>query len=799
VAAREGGALSLKAEGRRQKAELLLCAAFAVWGLTIAIALLVVWRRPAPPDQMMGLAKVLGFDASGPMRWMLGLMILPVVVPLVMRPIARLLANGEAWARNTAMLAPLVTLWLVTAQMSVARAIVPCAIAILVCTLGVGWNRLPFQPRVNEKAEALPPHSIGLGFTRTDVVLVPVFLTTLLALIDVAPKLSVFDCVPIAALIIFSIRFAVTFIPSPMPPGLAFLVAPLALVLQTGFFARDQRYFGWHALIVAVVSPFLVRLFVKNRRRATTALTMIVFPLALFAYWNAMNTTTAEGKPRANFFEDGHALLPASEYLRGELPYRDILPAHGLIEDGFFDDLVFQTGEVNAGRRTKAREVIGTLNAFALYALAWAVTGSAEAALLSVVLSIMMGLFAPTIRMLPPIATLAYIAGAVRWRRPRWWAYAAFGTVVCGATSLDFGAYAFATLLIALIRNAVILSRVDGEGPPDSSASRAIGRRSFAVFAAQDDSKYAAIGLLAGVIPLFLTFAVLGILDDFFRGTFVEVLAVAPAYTTGFYHLPEAMLENAFFPEVLAALLDSQSVLFLAWPLVAVFTGVAITRRWPRRFEPFVLLGLWSVLTGISYAERGHRYFGMAFVVMFVTIAWRLLRRQKALAIAMIVIAFVIARPTTHLAVVGTNRAKRGPPADWVEIRDVPRARGAYWHTSDAAAIASVKKYLDLSLAPDETFLDFSNSGTLYFLFRRDCPIREYEVAFHQTDAQQREVIRRIELNPKVRAALLPSTPHGRFAVDIPNAWRAPLVDQYIRTHFELDFEEGEVQFWRRR
>ena len=729
-----------------RRRELLLSGAFAVWGLTIAIALLVVWRRPAPPDQMMGLAKTLGFDAHGPMRWIAGMMLLPAVVPLVLRPVARLLAGGSAWARHTAMLAPLGTLALVMAQMSVARAIVPCAIAIAVCTLLRNIN----------------PH-----FTRTDVVLVPVFLTTLLALIDVAPGLSVFDCVPIAVLVIFAVRFAVTLIPSPLPPAFAFLVAPLALVLQTGFFARDQRYFGWHALFVVIVSPFVVRLLLKNRRRATTALTMVVFPLALFAYWNAMSLTTAEGKPRVNFFEDGHSLLPASEYLRGELPYRDILPAHGLVEDGFFDYLVFQTGEVNAGRRTKAREVIGTLNAFALYALAWAVTGSAEGALLSVVLSIMMGLFAPTIRMLPPIATLALIAGAVRWRRPRWWAYAAFGTVVCGATSLDFGAYAFLTLIVAIVRT-----------------PRAL--------------KPAAIGLAAGAVPLFLTFAVLGILDDFLRGTFVEVLAVAPAYTTGFYHLPGAMIANPHFPEVISAALDWQSVLFVAWPVIAVFTGVAITRRWSRRFEPFVLLALWAVLTGISYAERGHRYFGMAFVVLFVTITVRLLRRRNALAIAMIVIAFVIARPTTHLAVVATNRAKRSPPADWVEIRDIPRARGALWHASDAAAIASVKKYLDLSLAPDETFFDFTNSGTLYFLFRRDCPIRQYEVAFHQTDDLQREVIRRIESNPKVRAVLLPSTPHGRFAVDIPNAWRAPLVEQYIREHFELDFEEGEIQFYRR-
>jgi molybdopterin-guanine dinucleotide biosynthesis protein A len=41
--------------------------------------------------------------------------------------------------------------------------------------------------------------------------------------------------------------------------------------------------------------------------------------------------------------------------------------------------------------------------------------------------------------------------------------------------------------VIAVDRPRVILSRGDDEGPPDSNASRAIGRRSFAVSAAQDD------------------------------------------------------------------------------------------------------------------------------------------------------------------------------------------------------------------------------------------------------------------------------------------------------------------------
>ena len=46
--------------------ETLLSAAFAVWGLAIAISLASVWSQPAPPGQLPGLATRFGFDADGP-------------------------------------------------------------------------------------------------------------------------------------------------------------------------------------------------------------------------------------------------------------------------------------------------------------------------------------------------------------------------------------------------------------------------------------------------------------------------------------------------------------------------------------------------------------------------------------------------------------------------------------------------------------------------------------------------------------------------------------------------------------
>jgi hypothetical protein len=737
---------------RAARRELLLSIAFALWGLAIAIAMVSVWDRPAPPDQLPGVAKVLGFDAHGPFRWVAGLMLLPIVLPLLLRPVARRLGSGTSWAFRAVLVAPVVTLWLVTVHRSVFWATVPCAIVIAACTLL--RNR-------------------ELGFTRRDVVLIAAFLPTLLAIVDINPGFPADGAIYIAALLILGIRIAITFIPSPLPPALAFLAAPLGLVLQTGFFARDQRYFGWHALAIVVITPFVLRLVLRNARRATQILVFVVYPLALYSYAQALSLGTAEGKPRVDFFEDSHALLPASEYLRGERPYRDILPAHGLIEDGLFDVAAMQFGEVNLGTRGKARAVVGYLVIVALYAVAFSATGSAEGAFFAVLLALMTGAFTGNIRFLPALITLALIAAAVRRRRPWLFAWAGFGTVFCGFTSLDFAAYAFVTLLVAVLR----------------SRDRHLA------------AKRAAMGIAAGLVPMALILAVFGILDDFLRGTFVETLAAGPAYTMNFFTPPAAMASVSAFPDVLAVLLNRDVFAYLAWCVAALFLGVTVTRRVSRRLEPIVIVAVFIVATAVSYAERHHLYFEILAPVLAVAlILWLLRRRYTALAVVTIVAAIALAAPTTHLGVIGWMRGMRGPAEPgWAELTPIPRARGAYIHERDAAAINSVGKYLALSLQPDETFFDFTNSGLLYFLFRRDCPIRQYEVAFYETEELQRDVIRRIESNPKVRAVLVPSTPRGRFNVDgIPNADRAPLVWEYLKANFHPDFEEGEVVFWRR-
>lgn len=733
----------------RQRREILLSAAFAIWGLAIAISLAAIWTRPAPPGQLPGLATKLGFDAHGPFRWMAGMIVLPILLPLLLRPVTRRLVDAEPWSFRTTLIAPLVALWFVAISRDWIWATLPFALVISVCVL--------LRAR-------------SLVFTRFDVVLVPTLLASFLGLLDTT-SLSIERSFLVAALLVFALRVAVALIPSTLPPALAFVAAPLGLVLQTSFFGRDQRYFGWHAVAIAIVTPFALRVLLRNARRAVAILVFVTYPLSLAAYINAVGIQTAEGKPRVNVFEDSHSLLPASEYLDGELPYRDVIPTHGLLEDGLLDFLIMKTRGVSIGAAMKTRFVLGALNVVALYALGYALTGSAGAAFLAVLLASMTNMFTPAFRMLPSLVALALLCGAVRMRRLQWLRYGAIATVIAGATSIDFGAYTFLTLIVAVLRF-----------PGDRlKALRA-----------------AAMGIAIVAIPLFGGFAVLGILDDFLRTTFVELLSLGPVYTQTMFERSAVLPAN--FPEALVAAFNREGVLYVTWVAAAIVAAVMIARRPRRRFEPLLLVAVFILVTAISYAERHHLYFHIVGAPFIVALAWMAVSRSSAYAPAIVVALLILAAPTTHLGVAGWIRDLRGPaePA-LVEVPEIPRARGALFHEHDAAALRGVARYASLSLGPGDTWLDFTNRGIFYFLLRRDCPIRQPEVAFYETEERQREVIRRLESDPRIRAVLLPGR-DWRYNVDgVFNHERAPLVWQHIETHFAPDFEEGNVVMWRRK
>jgi hypothetical protein len=724
-----------------------LPAAFAIWGLAIGISLAPLMTKPAPPGQLPGYAAAIGLDAHAPFRFYAAIIALTLALPLMLRPIARRLAP-VAWASNATIAACIVALWFVVIERNFLWTFVPALLAIVAFTLLA---------------------RVELRFTRRDWILIPTFLTTFMAVIDVARDIQVQRATIVALAIVLALRIAVAFIPSPLPPALAFLIAPLGLLLQTGFFARDQRYFGWHALLIVVITPFVLRVVLRNERRAVQALAFVVYPLVAFAYTNAMSMPVAEGKYRISIFEASHSLPMASEYLRGERPYLDDLPVHGLGEDGGIDLLAFRISGVTAGSALRLRFLLGILGAAALYALGAAMTGVPEAGLAVWLFATLIG-WNGSARALPALIALALIACAIRKRDTRYLIAAGAGAVLCGINSLDYALYTFLALVVAVVR---------------------FQPKRLAI-------KHTAIGLAAAAVPLFLGFAIFGILDDFIRGTFFEVVSFGPAYTLSLFTPPRSFAEAGSFPEFLPSIFRAETFPYLIWGVIAVATAVLLARPRRRRYEPFVIVGLWIVLAAISYAERHHLYFMPAVAPMLVGGAYIAIRRRAALAPVLVASLLILSMPTVHIGIVGWVRRLRGPAEEgWTEVRDIPRARGVLMPAADAAELASAKKYADLALQRDETFVDFTNRAAWYYFLNRDLPLRHVEVAYYESEQAQREVIATIERNPRIRAALVP--PGGTAVDGVANELRAPLVWDYLQQHFTPDFEEGRVVFWRRR
>jgi hypothetical protein len=740
------------------RASVLLRVASATWGFAVAIALLPHWSRPAQPGQLPGFATAAGLDANAPMHFIAGLIVLAIVFAFALRPLLRRFSGGQPWAVIGAATSMFAALWLVLIDQNVTWTIVPTAIGVAAC-----FALRRFDAR----------------FTRRDVILIPTTLTVFLALIDVAGFLSIEKQFLAAAMLVVAVRLVVR-------QPLSFLLSPLGLVLQT-YFLGKQAHLGWPSLVIALGTPFVMR--IRNERRAAAILAFVIYPIASYAYLTATNLLVAEGKPRVNMFEDAHGIVPAGEMLHGELPYRDIIPVHGFVEDGLLDYVAMRARGETLGNALKARFVFGSLNAVGVYALAAAATGSAEGGFLGFFLAALLGTIPTTSRVIPQLFTLAILAAAVRLRRPSLFAAAGFGVVVSLLTSLDFGLYTALTLIVAIVRFCLSapLPATRGEGGAKRRVRGALGN--------------AAIGAACAAVPLFAIFGALGIARSFVGTTLFEVVTLGSVSTMTPFTAPAAFKTWRFVPEVLVAFFDRGATMYVVWACAAVFTAVAISMRARRRIEPLLLIAFWIVAGGMSYAARHHLHFQFAVAPLLAAGAWTMARLRSRWAPLAFLVLLILGQFTIHLIVDGMVRTATGPlDQSLVTIDDLPRARGAWFGKDDARTVQTARKFVDQSLGPVETFVDFTNRPMLYFLLDRDCPIRQLGPSWYEPEERQRAVIAMIDRNPHVRAALVPNGLGDGTGLDnVANQTRAPLVWQYLQTHFTPQYEENGMVWWHRK
>lgn len=752
----------------RTKVALIHLAA-AIWGFALALSFAATLMAPAPPDQLPGRMSALGIHAATPYRITILAILLPLVLSALSGPIASRFANGRTWAAVSVLGAACLSMWAAFLHTSPGSILV--STALLVVTVFLVRHR---------------PILTGTS----DLLLVPASLSLFFALWEVAPdgslvSLGLWSVTSVALLrILLALRAG----GSAIPPGDRVALVPLGLLVQI-------RRLDWTtdhtSLVVVLLVTFLVPVLLSYVRKpsgyeriAPWVLRYAIFPIIIVTYVNVVHSYPG-GKPVVDFFEDGHGLLPASEMMAGELPYRDITPGHGLLTDGLVDLASLEIRGETIGKALRTRHLIYSLNGVAIYALGFAATGSPVAGMVAFALSFSNLVGSPMWwRTIPAFFALAFAVSAIRLRSARRFRSSGFFLVLAGLTSLDFALYSSVTVLLAAFRF--------GSGAARWMPLRELIRGAAILF-----------------LPIGVVAVTLGIADDFFRVTFGELLGHSAAYTTGINTLPNRLRELATFPEILGKIFEPRNNAFVVWAVAVLIGGAGIGHhliRARRRTDPLFLIAFWIGLAGISFAEREHFYVWFAYPAFVVTGLWILIRSRRgtyrAAAVALGGVLFVLNAPTSHVLIASENRrATQQVVVDMSTCRALPRAHDAWFRQSTARRLEIARRYAS-QLGPNDTYFDFSNTPLLYFLLDRRSPIRQVEVPQYESSELQQEVVSRLESDRSVRAVLI-AFPHGDgaevFDMDgVPNRQRAPLVWSWIQQHFRPDFAEDGVEFWRR-
>ncbi|HYM59803.1 MAG TPA: hypothetical protein VEZ11_02800, partial [Thermoanaerobaculia bacterium] len=432
-------------------------------------------------------------------------------------------------------------------------------------------------------AAMVPLRTLQPRFSRADVVLIPVLFSTYFALLDIG-----FGKTPAAtflrgAILVFALRLLAGWLATNRRPALAFVAAPLAFLFQMQWISAKAA--GALALLWIVGTALLLTFLLREGSRERTVrrfATYVAFPIALAAY--PLVLLGISSMPAIDFFEDGHDLMPASEMARGELPYRDVVPVHGLLSDGVLDLVAMKSGAASIGTLLKVRRVEASLNMIAIYAVAVAATGTAEGGLLAVLVGVMLWPSATLmVRVIPALAALALVVSAVRMRSRRKLLAAGAVIAIAALFSLEFAVYSAIVAIVAAMRWG--------------------GQRSRALLALF-------VGVIAVALPLLVVFAVIGFAGDFVTvslaligggGVHVRTLLAVPDC----FRSLSALVLNFAQPECFA---------FVMW-VVALIAGAAMLAPSPlraRRRDAVWYVAMWVVVAAISYAERQHFYFAFA-------------------------------------------------------------------------------------------------------------------------------------------------------------------------------------------
>lgn len=546
------------------------------------------------------------------------------------------------------------------------------------------------------------------------------------------------------------------------------------------------------AIVVLFVALLAMRIKPMHGRPAWKLTAFAIIPALIYVVSYA---STAQLSQWIDLFHRGESVGPASDYLRGKVPFRDVFALHGMLEDGLLDAWLMQLFGRSIDVAIMRTVLVGAFLGVSIWFLGIAVFESIPLALICVA----MGAWttAENNRTFFQVAAVALFWNALR-RRSR--ASAVFSGIFAGVAlffSYEIGLYTIVGALAAALLLFIAAKRVEWAGLPPGTAAL-----------------FFMIGVAIGAAPFAIYLAVNGALDDFVVISFVTI----PNIIDAVWSLPFPDLVSTFRRDLnlhtLAEFVLFEKFHLIVSPLVIAIAAIYFIARWLKRRVDMLDYALLVMTVFATIAQRTafgrasfrHQYFA-AFLIgpMLVLLAVVLIRNLRvvwrdgsegtraflgAVAVAAIPLVAVLfwipdlinARLDDLIQYnVRVQKLYRESHADEVRwrIRDVSTAIG------------------ELTKKNDPIF-DFSNQPAFYFFANRPNPTRFYQVPILSPRAFQEETIRTLEkTKPKV---VIRRSPEQFDQFDgVTNDLRAQAVSAYIDDAYRFHRAVLGVELWTRR
>ena len=538
---------------------------------------------------------------------------------------------------------------------------------------------------------------------------------------------------------------------------------PMALAFVRGEFAISMVM----VLVLAAIFIALRGRAAIDPRAVRIATAYAIIPMLLYCVSYA---STAALTQWIDLFHRGESLGPASDYLRGKVPYRDVFVLHGLLSDGLLDAWLMQSFGRSVDVVLARPAVLGSFAAPALWYLGMAIFDSIPLSALVVMLGAVTTV--DNERILFEIVVLALLIAAIRRGSRTLFVLSGVAAGVALFFSFDIGLYAIGGAVLTLL----VLRRWVPIG----------------VFI---------LGVVFGTAPFLIYLAMRGAWNAFFAISFM----VVPRMIDAVWSLPFPDLTTTFRKELnLHTISDFflyEKFRFVLNPLVigvalVVLVQRAIQRKTDRLDMALVALTAFALLTqrsALGRADFQHQYFSAfligPMILILLVFLWR--AAGPIATVALLPLFFVV------LWVPDIANSRLDDATHYLG-----RVSGIGFLDPSAAEIRhridQVRYFVtDLSRRGTPIF-DFSNQPALYFFCDRPNPTRFYQVPILSPPQFQREVILSLE---RAKPAIVIRRSPQQFDVfdGIDNSVRAQAVASYINDRYSYAASTWGVEVWTRK